>query len=177
MTRTSHRRPRRRLRPVLVACAAALLAGCGAEPRQLRDPSPEAPPRSQLESRESPERIARAWWQALRARDTDAVLGQLTPSARRLLDRKQVVRAIEGSLGRWTKPTEATVLYTERSARAATVYMRIDQGELVGRVLVKRGGFMLALPLVLRDDRWLIDNSAWLRSQAAVLEGLKASGL
>jgi hypothetical protein len=48
--------------------------------------------------------------------------------------------------------------------------MRIETGELIGKVLKKRGSMLLALPLVAQGPRWAIDNSAWLRATAGAIQ-------
>ncbi|MBA3263818.1 MAG: hypothetical protein H0T69_15345 [Thermoleophilaceae bacterium] len=121
---------------------------------------------SNAELGSSPGRTALAWWDSARARDTEALVARLTPAARRTIDLAKLREALSENFGRFAEGTEAHVLYTEREPGRATVYMRIDGGGLVGRVLVKGGGQMLALPFVESDGAWLIENAAWLRGQA-----------
>lgn len=147
----------------------AALLGCGTDAPLTADREPVAPPRAESEARRSAERAALAWWRALQARDHATVVRLLTPSARSQLDLPRTRSKIRGALGRWAENTAPTVLYTERGLDAATVFMRVDVGELVGRVMVKRRPMNLALPLVAREGRWAIDNSAWLRSQVRTI--------
>jgi hypothetical protein len=114
----------------------------------------------------SPARTALAWWDAARARDTEALVARLTPAARRTIDLATLREALKANFGRFAEASEAHVLYTERRAGRATVYMRIDGGVLVDDVLVKGGAQMLALPFVESNGAWLIENGAWLRGQA-----------
>lgn len=150
----------------LVVLAALVAAGCGPD-GDLVTARPDIPPRaSRAELGSSAARSALAWWNALRARDSEALLAGLTPAARRTVNLENLEKAMHGDLGRFGRNSEATVLYTEHSPGHATVYMRIDGGMLVGSRLVKGGALMLALPFVSRDGEWLIDNAAWLRGRA-----------
>jgi hypothetical protein len=152
-------------------CVLAALPGCGTDGPLTADREPAAPLRAERESGRSAERAALAWWSALQARDHATVIRLLTPSARSGLDLPRTRSKIRGELGRWAEDTAAAALYTERSPGATTVFMRVDIGELVGRVMVKRNYMNLALPLVAGEGRWAIDNSAWLRSRVrAILE-------
>jgi hypothetical protein len=150
----------------IVVLAVLVLAGCGPEGDlvQRRPAIPDQPASEQLGS--SPELTAIAWWDALRARDSEALLARLTPAARETVNLNHLGRALHGDLGRWAEASDPNVLYTERRPGHATVYMRIDGGGLVGSRIVKGGALMLALPFESRDGVWLIDNAAWLRGRS-----------
>jgi hypothetical protein len=151
---------------VLVVLAALAAAGCGPE-GDLVTTRPDIPPRaSRAELGSSAARTALAWWDALRARDSEALLAGLTPAQRRTINLDNLDKAMHGDFGEFGRNSEATVLYTEHRPGHATVYMRIDGGLLVGSRLVRGGATMLALPFVSRDGEWLIDNAAWLRGRA-----------
>jgi hypothetical protein len=148
----------------VAVCVLAALPGCGIDGPVTADRELVAAPHADSDRRRSPEGAALAWWRALQGRDPATVIGLLTPSARSRLDLPRTRSKIRGQLGRWAENTAPTVLYTERIPGAATVFMRVDIGELVGRVMVKRNSMNLALPLVPRKG-WMIDNAAWLRSR------------
>lgn len=146
--------------------ALAALAGCGPED-DLVEPRPVIGERaSSPELGASPGRAALGWWDAARARDTEALLAPLTPAARGTIPLGKLREAVDGGFGLFAEQSEANVLYTERRPSHATVYMRIDGGHLVGSKLVRGGALTLALPFVARDGGWLIENAAWLRGQA-----------
>jgi hypothetical protein len=147
--------------------ALAFLPGCGAEPRAIEHRVDVDPGRLEAQSRRSPDHSVLAWWSALQARDSDAALGLLTPAARRLVDPAETRFVLSGDLGDWLGTTAPIVLYSERDRGSATVFLRIDVGEWIGSVHVSDSSTKLALPVVRRDGRWLIDNSAWLRVQTA----------
>jgi hypothetical protein len=147
----------------LVAVGAVLaIVGCGAD-SDPEDAQTRPPPAAGAGT--GAERAAVAWWNALRYQQADRLIGMLTPAARRGVDVAATRRVVVNRFGSWAGPTQATPLYWERTGHGIKVYMRIDGGNYVGRVLVKRGAIMLALPLVERDHRWLVDDSAWLREQ------------
>jgi hypothetical protein len=153
---------------VLGVAALACLTGCGADPRPLEHRVVVEPGRLEAESRRSPERTVLAWWSTLQAREPDAAIGLLTPAARRPLDRAEFRSALRGGFGDWVEASAPRVLYTERQPGGATVYVRIDVGDWIGSVHVTEESTMLALPVVRRDGRWMIDNSAWLRVNSAL---------
>jgi hypothetical protein len=150
----------------IVVLAVLAVAGCGPEGDlvQRRPAIPDQPASEELGS--SPELTAIAWWDALRARDSEALLARLTPAARETVNLNHLSRALDGDLGNWAEGTDPNVLYTERRPGHATVYMRIDAGGLVGSRIVEGGALMLALPFESRDGVWLIDNAAWLRGRS-----------
>jgi hypothetical protein len=149
-----------------LALALAALAGCGPED-DLVERRPAIDERAASpELGASPGRAALSWWDAARARDTEALLAPLTPAARGTVPLGKLREAMDNGFGQFAEQSEANVLYTERSPGRATVYMRINGGHLVGSRLVKGGALNLALPLVSRDGSWLIENAAWLRGQA-----------
>jgi hypothetical protein len=151
---------------LLVVLAVLAVVGCGPE-GDLVTSNPDIPPAaSSAELGSSAARTALGWWDALRARDSEALLAGLTPAARRTINLDNLDKAIRGDLGKWARASQANVLYTEHSPGHATVYMRIDGGLLVDSRLVKGGALMLALPFVSRDGVWLIDDAAWLRDRA-----------
>jgi hypothetical protein len=150
----------------VVVVAALVTAGCGPE-GDLVTTRPDIPPRaSRAELGSSAARSALAWWDALRARDSEGLLAGLTPAARRTINLANLDKAIHGDFGRFGRASQANVLYTEHSPGHATVYLRIDGGIMVGTRLVRGGALMLALPFVARDGEWLIENAAWLRGRA-----------
>jgi hypothetical protein len=150
----------------LALLAAVLAAGCGPK-GDLVERRPAIPERaSSAELASSAARSALVWWDALRAGDGEALVGGLTPAARRTINLDNLGIALRGDFGRWAQASEAHVLYTERRPGHATVYLRIDAGGLVGSRLVKGGALMLALPFVSSDGEWLIHNAAWLRDRA-----------
>jgi hypothetical protein len=152
---------------LLVALAVFASAGCGPQDDDIVKSRPalaEIQPSPELGG--TPAQAALAWWNALRARDAEAVVSRLTPSARTTIDLPDLRQALDENFGNFAEHTEATVLYTERERRRVTVYMRLEGGPLVGPTLVKIGVVLLALPLVSRDGTWLIENAAWLRKQA-----------
>jgi hypothetical protein len=159
------------MRPVALAAlgllALACLPGCGADPTAIQHPVDVEPQRLEAQSRRSPQDTVLAWWSALQARDTDAAIGLLTPAARRLVDPVETRFVLGGDFGDWLESTDPTVLYTERDRGSAAVFMRIDVGQWIGPVHVTDASTTLALPAVRRNERWLIDNSAWLRVQTA----------
>jgi hypothetical protein len=156
-----------RAAPLIAVLAALTAAGCGPEGDLVTSNPDIPPPTSRAELGSSAPRTALEWWDALRARDTEALLAGLTPATRRTINLQNLDMAIHGGdLGRWAQATKANVLYTEHSPGHATVYMRIDGGLLVNSRLIKGGAVMLALPFVSRDGEWLIDNAAWLRGRA-----------
>jgi hypothetical protein len=150
----------------IVVLTVLALAGCGPEGDlvQRRPAIPDQPVSEELGS--SPALTAIAWWDALQAHDSEALLAPLTPAARETVSLDHLGRALHGDLGDWAEATDPNVLYTERRPGHATVYMRIDGGGLVGSRLVKGGALMLALPLESRGGVWLIDNAAWLRGRS-----------
>lgn len=159
------------MRSVAVAAigllALAGLPACGADPRPAEHRVDVEPGRLEAQSRRSPEESVLGWWSALQARDSGAAVGLLTPAARRPVDPAATRSVLAGDFGDWLESTDPTVLYTERDRGSATVYMRIDVGEWIGSVHVSDSATQLALPVVRRNGRWLIDNSAWLRVQTA----------
>lgn len=152
---------------VLGLLALACLPGCGADPRPVEHRVDVEPGRLEAQARRSPEESVLAWWSALQARDSDAAIGLLTPAAIRLVDPAETRSVLGGAFGDWLESTDPTVLYTERDRAGATVFMRIDVGEWIGSVHISDSSTKLALPVVRRNGRWLIDNSAWLRVQTA----------
>jgi hypothetical protein len=146
----------------LLICLVLALPGCGSD---LNSSADRSPARAVQVPASAPARSALEWWRALQERDAAAVIGRLTPAARGSLNLEQTRLRIMGSLGRWAEATAVDVLYSERSADGATVYMRVEAGERIGPVLSMRGTLMLALPFVSRRGEWRIDNSAWLRLQ------------
>lgn len=151
---------------MLALPGAALLAGCGRDLDEVERRPSVTEPGSSPELGRSPGATALAWWEALRARDPEAAVAQFTPHAKRTLDLTKTREAVTGDFGQFAESTEPHILYTERDGETVTVYMRIDGGQLVGPVVIKRGSLHLALPLVQRDGVWLVDNSAWLRGTA-----------
>ena len=151
---------------VLALLGAALVAGCGRDLEEVERRPVVTEPGSSPELGRSPGGTALAWWEALRARDPEGAVAQFTPAAKRTLDLAKTRKAVTGDFGHFAESTEPHVLYTERDGGTVTVYMRIDGGQLVGPVVLKRGSLHLALPLVQRGGVWLIDNSAWLRGTA-----------
>jgi hypothetical protein len=152
---------------VLGLLALAGVPGCGADPQPVEHRVDVEPGRLEAASRSSPKHSVLAWWSTLQARDVDAANGLLTPAARRLVDPAETRFVLSGDFGDWLEATAATVLYTERDRGSATVFMRMDSGEWIGSLHVTRESTKLALPVVHREGRWLIDNSAWLRVQTA----------
>jgi hypothetical protein len=151
---------------VLAVLALVFAVGCGPE-GDLVQTRPEIPERaSSAELGSSAAASAVAWWDSLRARDSEALLAGLTPPARRTINLDNLTKALHGDLGRWARASQPNILYTEHSPGHATVYMRIDGGGMVGSRLVKGGALMLALPFVSQGGEWLIDNAAWLRGRA-----------
>lgn len=148
---------------VVALAGAALLGGCGTETDRVERRPSVTEPGSSPELGRSPVRTALAWWETLRARDPEAAVAQFTPAARRSLDLAKTRKAVTGDFGYFAESTEPHVLYTERDGDEVTAFMRIDGGQLVGPVVLKRGSLHLALPLVQRSGVWLIANSAWLR--------------
>jgi hypothetical protein len=156
----------------VIVLGALATAGCGPDGK-LVTTRPDIPPRaSRAELGSSAARTALAWWDALRARDTEGLLAGLTPAARRTINLAKLDKAIHGDFGKFGRATQANVLYTEHTPGHATVYMRIDGGVMVGSRLVSGGALMLALPFVSRDGEWLIDNAAWLRGRADAYAGV-----
>jgi hypothetical protein len=152
---------------VLAVVIMLVLASCGPEgdlvqSRPVISHSAGAP-----ELGSSPARTALQWWAGLRARDAEAVVAGLTPTARRTVDMPELRQALRGRFGQGAEGWQANVLYTERRADRATVYMRIDGGLLVGSRLIEGGAQMLALPLVARDGAWLIENATWLNGSVS----------
>jgi hypothetical protein len=151
---------------VVVVLGALAAAGCGPDGK-LVTTRPDIPPRaSRAELGSSAARTALAWWDALRARDSEGLLAGLTPAARRTINLAHLDKALREDFGEFGRASQANVLYTEHSPGHATVYLRIDGGVMVGSRLVRGGALMLALPFVSRDGEWLIYNASWLRDRA-----------
>lgn len=122
-------------------------------------------PTFRLDSRDGPKRAALSWWAALRQGNAAAVTDGLTAAARRPLSPVATAAAVTGRLSRWARGTQGRVLYAEGSGSRVTVFMEVEGGHRIGRVVAKTGVLMLALPLVKSNGRWLVDDSAWLRYQ------------
>jgi hypothetical protein len=152
---------------VVVLLVGFVLAGCGPEGGVVEPPPEVSGQGVAHELGSSPAQTALHWWESLRARDAEAAVAGLIPAARRTVDMPLLRKSLRGPFGHFAEESEATVLYTERRAARATVYMRVDLGGLLGPTRLKSAAIMLALPFVARDGAWLIENSAWLRGQAA----------
>jgi hypothetical protein len=157
------------VRTAAAVAALALIAsaGCGPSGDLVKSGPPIAQLQAGPELGGTPQRGAVDWWNALRTRDPEAVLARMAPVARRGIALHDLALALRGTFGVVTERSEPTVLYSEREAGRVTVFMRVDSGNLIGSVLVKGGGFMLAVPMTPADGGWLVENGAWLRHEVA----------